>query len=80
VSELNGLFDVNREAWLVEPGDSYKISVSMLRRDPPPKHHPTRTRHREPIAIPRGLGGVAGHGAVRAVVGDELFKVGEETH
>jgi len=40
VSRLKGLFDVNREARLVQPGDSYKVSVSILGRDPPSKHHP----------------------------------------
>jgi hypothetical protein len=80
VSGANGWFDANRDARLVQPGDSYKVSVSILRRHPPLKYHATWARHLEQIAIPRGLGGVAGHGAVRAVVGDELFKVGEETH
>jgi len=59
------LFDVNREARLVQPSDSYKVKVSILRRHPPCKYHPTRARHREQIAIPRGLGGVGGQGAVR---------------
>jgi hypothetical protein len=39
---------------------------------------PTRTRHGEQVAIPRGLGCIASHGTVRAVVVDELFKVGKE--
>jgi hypothetical protein len=41
VSGLNGLFDVNREARLVQPGDSYKVSVSILRRDPSLAYHTT---------------------------------------
>jgi len=64
VSGLEGLFDGNREARLVQLGDSYKVSVSILGRDPPLKHHPARARHREQIAIPPGLGGAAGQGAV----------------
>jgi len=36
--------------------------------------------HSEPIAIPRGRRGVSGQGAVRAVVVDEVLKVGEEAH
>jgi hypothetical protein len=54
VSGLKGLFDVNREARLVQPSDSYKVSVSILGRHPSLKHHPARARHREPIAIPAG--------------------------
>jgi hypothetical protein len=64
VSELKGLFDINRAARLVQSGDSYKVSGSILGRDPPPKHHPTRWR-----------GGVGGQDAVRAMIVDELFKV-----
>src|SRR4030095_8616166 len=30
----------NPEAGLVQPGDSYKVSVSILRYDPPLEHHP----------------------------------------
>jgi hypothetical protein len=74
------LLDGNREARLVQPGDSYKVSVSVLRRDPPPKPHPTRTRHCEQVAIPDGLRGVAGQRAVPAVIVNEVFKVGEEVH
>ena len=73
MSGLKGLFDVIRPARLVQPGDSYKVSVRILRRHPPPKHHPTPTHHREQIAIPRRLRGVGGQGAVWAVVMDELF-------
>src|SRR5207253_6327033 len=36
--------------------------------------------HREQVAIPRGRRGVSGQGAVRAVVVDEVLKVGEEVH
>jgi hypothetical protein len=76
VSGLKGLFDGNREARLVQPGDSYKLSVQG--RHPPPKHHPTRTRHCEQIAIPRRLRGVGGQGAVETMVMGELFEVGEK--
>src|SRR5262249_43113539 len=34
--------------------------LSILRRHQPPKHHPTRTRHREQVAIPGWLCGVGG--------------------
>ena|SRR6266700_2209548 len=71
---------MNREARLVQPGNSYKVSVSILGRDPPPKHHPTRTRYREQIAIPRGLQGVSGQGAVATVIVDELSQIKEEIH
>jgi hypothetical protein len=33
VSGLKGLFDGNPEVRLVQPGDSYKVSVSILRRN-----------------------------------------------
>src|SRR4029450_8388520 len=65
------------EARLVSPGDSYKVSVSILGRHPALKHDATRTRHREQIAIPRRLRGVGGQRAVGVVVVDELPKVGE---
>jgi hypothetical protein len=68
------VFDVSPEARLVQPGDSYKVSVSILRRHPPFKHHTTLARHGEQIAIPRGLRGVGGQGAVGAMGVDELFK------
>jgi len=57
-----------------------QVQLGFLRRDPPLKHHPTRTCHGEQVAVPGGLGGVAGQGAVRAMVVDELLKVGEEVH
>jgi hypothetical protein len=74
VSGLTGLFEVNRAAWLVQPGDSHKVSVRILGRDPPLKHHSTRARHGEQIAIPRRLRGVGGQGAVGVVVVDEPSK------
>jgi hypothetical protein len=74
VSGLKGLY----EARLVLPGDSYKVSLSILWRDPPLKHHPTRARHRQQVAIPGGLGRITGQRAVRAMVSDEVFKVGKE--
>ena len=36
------------------------------------KHHPTRARRGDQIAVPGGFGGVGGHGAVGAMVVDEL--------
>jgi hypothetical protein len=76
VSGLKGLY----EARLVLPGDSYKVSLSILWRDPPLKHHPTSVGHGESIAVPGRLGGVAGQGAVGAVIVDELFEVSEKVH
>ena len=55
-----------------------QVQLGFLRRDPPLKHHPTRTCHGEQVAVPGGLGGVAGQGAVRAMVVDEVLKVGEK--
>ena len=51
-----------------------------LWRNPPPKHHPTQTRHGEQVPIPRGLRGVGGQGAVRAVITDELLELGKQVH
>ena len=34
----------------------------------------------EQVAVPGGLGRVAGHRAVRPMITDELFKVGDEGH
>ena len=42
------------------------------------EHHATSARHREQIAVPGRLRGVASQGAMRAVVVDEVFQVGEE--
>ena len=39
---------------------------------PPLKHHPTRARRGDQIAVPRRLGCICGHGAVRSVALDEL--------
>ena len=44
---------------------------------PPLKHHPARARHGEQVAIPGGLGRVAGQRAVRAMIVDEICEVGE---
>jgi hypothetical protein len=44
------------------------------------KHHSTRTRHREQVAIPRGLRGVGRREAVGAMIVEEVFKVGEKGH
>ncbi len=78
MSGLKGVFGVNRETWLVQPGDSYKISVSILRRDPPPKHHPACTRHHEQIAIPRRLRSVGGQRAMGAMIMDKFLKGSEK--
>jgi len=63
---------------LVQSRQVLPIQLSILRRDPPPKHHPTRTRHREQVAIPRGLRGVCGEGAVGVVIADKVFKFCEQ--
>jgi len=73
VSGLKGLFDGNREARLVRPGDSYKVSVSILGRHPPPKHHTAWAPDSEPVTIPRRLRGVGGQGTVGTVGGDEVL-------
>ena len=49
-------------------------------RHPPLKHHPARARDGEQVAVPGGLGCVAGQGAVRAMIVDELCEVGKERH
>jgi hypothetical protein len=72
------LFDVNREARLVQPGDSYKVSVSF--HGVTHRANATRSRHCEQIPIPRGLRGVAGQRAVGAMIVDEVFYFREEVH
>src|SRR5437899_7952231 len=57
-----------------------QVGVSVYGCHPPLEHHVTWACHSEPIAIPRGRRGVSGQGAVRAVVVDEVLKVGEEVH
>ena len=54
--------------------------LGILCRDPPLKCNAARTRHCEEVAVPGGLGGIGSQAPVRAVVVDELFKVGEEAH
>lgn len=47
-----------------------KVSVGLVRRDPPLEHHPARARHGEPVAVPGGFGRVAatsGTGGVEKV-------------
>ena len=80
MSGLNGLFDGNRAARLVQPGDSYKVSVSILGRHSPRKCHSTRTRHLEQVAVPRRLCRVGGQGAVGVVIVEEGFKVAAKGH
>jgi hypothetical protein len=74
------LFDGNRKAQLLQPGDSYKVGVSILRCDPPPKHHPARARDSEHVAIPRWRGGVGGQGPVGVVGVNELCEIREKGH
>ena len=57
-----------------------QLDPSVYRRYPALKHESTRAHHGEQLAVPGGLGRVAGHGAVWAVIVNELFKVGEEVH
>jgi hypothetical protein len=65
---------------LVQRRRPEQIQLGILRRHPPLKRDPTRTRHREQIAIPRRLRGVGGQGAVGATIGNEFLQVGEEGH
>jgi hypothetical protein len=78
VSALKGLFDVNREAPLVHPGDSYKVSVRIFWRDPSLKHNATRACNGQSIAIPGGWRGVGGQSAVGTVVVDEFLQIIKE--
>jgi membrane associated rhomboid family serine protease len=71
---------VNREARLGQPGVSCEISVSILRRHPPLKHHATRAHHGEQVAIPGGFRGVSGQGAVGAVVVEETGDINQQRH
>jgi len=64
----------------VQPGRSEQVHLSIPGRNPPLEHHPTRTRHREQVAVPGWRGGVCGQGAVRALVGDEVGEIGEHEH
>jgi hypothetical protein len=64
-------------AALVRSRRPEQIQLDIHLCDPPPKHHPTPTRHGEQAAVPGGLRGVGGQMAVGAVIVDELFKVGE---
>jgi hypothetical protein len=63
---------------LVQPGDSYKVCVSILWRHPTLKHHAARTRHRKQVSVPRRLRGVGGQGVVGAVVTDKLLELGKQ--
>ena len=47
-------------------GQRNQVGFCVLGRHPPLKHHPTRTRHGEQVAVPGGLGDVAGQGVVWA--------------
>jgi hypothetical protein len=55
-----------------EPG----VQFGILGRDPPLKHHATRTRYAEQIAPPLWAGGVGLEGAVGTVGQDEICQVG----
>ncbi len=65
---------------LVQPNRPERIQRGILRRHPPPKHHPTLTRHLEQVAIPCRLRGVGAQGAMGAVVVGEVFEVSEQVH
>ena len=49
-------------------------------RHPPLEHHSAGTRHGEQVAVPGRLGRVAGQRAMPAMITNELFNVGEESH
>jgi hypothetical protein len=53
-----------------------QIQLGIQWRDPPLKDDSTRAGDSEQVPIPRGLRG-GGQGTVRAVIVDELLKVGE---
>jgi hypothetical protein len=59
----------------VQPGRSEQVHLSIPGRNPPPKHDAARAPHREQVAIPRGLRGVGGHGAVGAAIVNELRQI-----
>jgi hypothetical protein len=65
---------------LVQPGGPQQVQLSILGRDPPVEHHPARTPHSEPVAVPGGFRGVSSEGAVGVVGVDELFQIGEAVH
>ena len=71
--------DPDREG-LVQRSGLEQVQLSIQGRDPAFKHHPTFACDGEPVAIPRGLRGVGGQGAVGAVVVDEVFEGGEWVH
>jgi len=64
----------------LEPRPSNQVGVSIDGCHPPPKHHSTRTRHREQVAIPRRVRVIGSQGAVRAMIVDEVLEVGEKVH
>ena len=49
-------------------------------RHPPLEHHSAGTRHGEQVAVPGRLGRVTGQRAMPAMITNELFNVGEESH
>ena len=57
-----------------------QVQFGVQRRNPPLKHHPTRARHGEQVAVPRRLRGVGGHGTVGAVGVDEVDEVGQQSY
>jgi len=59
------LVDLGR---LVQSSEVKKPRVGLFPRHPPAKHHPTRIRHREQVAIPRGLCGARHQRAVGEVI------------
>src|SRR2546427_7129939 len=54
------------------PDHEIRSTIAFPGRHPPPKHHPTRARHGDQVAVPGGHGRVTGHRAVGAMAVDEL--------
>jgi hypothetical protein len=65
---------------LLQRCDVEQVLVGILLSDPPLEHHAARAGHGQAIAVRRGLRRVARHPTVRAVISDELLKVGEQNH
>jgi hypothetical protein len=63
---------------LVQPDEAKKVSVRLIRRDPPLKQDATRAGHSKQIAIPCGFRGRSGKGTVGVMLADEVVEVGEK--
>ena len=57
-----------------------QVHIRLFRRHPPLKHHPTRARHDDQVAVPRGRARAAGQRAVWTMVGDEFLGICQRCH